>query len=106
MSVADVVPEDAVRAVGGLAQFHDALEKLHPEDAQLKTVAGLDDVELRRLEQVVLVELDLDQPLGQLGPVQRRKIELRQEVGQPTDVVLMAVGEQPAALRGRSLKSC
>jgi hypothetical protein len=56
-----------------------------------------DDVERGRLEQLVLAQLALHQPLGQAAGVDRRAGNLGQDVGQRPGMVLVAVSQDDRA---------
>jgi hypothetical protein len=63
------------------------------EDAHGELAPRLHDVEGRRVEQLVLAQLALDQSLGQLRRVDRGARDTWQDVGQAAGVVLVPVRE-------------
>jgi hypothetical protein len=72
-------------------------ERRDAEDADRELVAGLDDVQRSRVEELVLLELSLDQALGQPRGVDRGSRDLGKDVRQRPGVVLVAVGQDDAA---------
>ena len=71
------------------------LHKLHPEAAQVNGLAVLYHLSLDGAQHVVLLQLVLNQPDGQLCAVHRRRHVL-QHVGKGADVILMSVGDHKA----------
>ena len=72
------------------------MDHLHDKIALFHPVARLDDMQLCPAEQTVLPQFPLDQADGQPSAVDRN-IYLFEQIGQPTDMVLMAVGDKNAA---------
>ena len=66
------------------------------EDAEVETVAGEDLDELGVVEEAMLFELAFDVGEGELGAVDG-DVEVGEDPGEATDVVLVAMGEDDAA---------
>ena len=72
------------------------VDELHLELARLHGLAGLDGHKLRRVEQVVLLQLEPDEPRREAGAVDGH-VHLLEDVGDGPDVVLVAVGDEQTA---------
>jgi hypothetical protein len=68
-------------------------EQLHRERPEGQPVPGLHRVEGDSLGDLRLLELDLDQPPGQGGGIDRRR-DLPDQEGQGADMIFMAVGDE------------
>ena len=73
------------------------MEKFGGEGRQIHGVVRRDGVQVSLGQQLLLAQLDLQQPLRQRGRVDRRAQPLLDEVRQRADVVLVAVREDHAA---------
>ena len=77
---------------------HDAvvrLDKLDTESAQIDGLSVLDHLSLHPVQKLVLPQLVLDQPYGQLRGVNRH-IDLFEHIGKRTDMILMSMGNNKA----------
>ena len=72
------------------------VNELHLEAAGLDRLAGGVGHELDLVQHAVLVELELDEAVGEPGGV-HRGVDRLQHIGKGTDVVLVAVGDEEAA---------
>ncbi len=68
------------------------VEKLHAERSQWQNIARLDGMQFNLIQQVMLPQLHLGQAERQPCAV-HGSIHVREDVGQRTDVVFVAVGE-------------
>ena len=71
------------------------MEELHLELAGLHSLARLHGDELGGVQQSVLLQLQLDEPGGEAGAVDGG-VDLLEDVGNGTDVVLVPVGDEHA----------
>ena len=72
------------------------VDHLHLEAAEAEAVAGLFRENLRVIEEVELLELELDYARGEAGGVDGH-VQLAHDIGQSADVVLVAVCDDYAA---------
>ena len=70
-------------------------EELDFKFSQGKRLAGGHQIEAGPIKGFAFLELDLDQPLGQLGGIDRR-LKLGQQIGQRADMVFVAMGDNDA----------